>query len=187
MGAKNKQTLPGLSSFVVKKSGKNNYGNFSGGDITDAAGGDTMTFPDFSTMSCQQLEQEINNMTATLAAESLVIKNPVWVSSYEDAINTAKTFYNSKGCAVKSGDGGTKENNLPVDGGSGVVIGNTDNGTPVKSTNPVVMQTAVGTTPSGETVVATSMPSAKKIPWGLILVGAVVGLVLFTSNKSTAA
>lgn len=180
MEFKNKNTLPGLSSFVVNKPGKNKYSNFTPGFDNI---GNTLTFPDFSIMPCKQLEQEIKNMTETLNAESLVIKNPVWVSSYEDAINTATVFYNSKGCAAISVSEGIKENNLPLDGGGTVIIGNTDDGTAVKIVPVITTHATVAGTP----VVATAISDAKKIHWGLILVVAVVGLVFFTGSKGTSA
>lgn len=162
--------------------------NFTGMIISGTDGAeDTIKFPDFSIMTCQQLEEQINAMKSTLAAESLVAKNAQWVASYEAAIKTATGYYDSKGCSLSSPDGGIKQDV--------VVINTTDNGTPVKigTTNvdtPAVVTTTttVGTTTSGTPVVSTATISAtKKFPWLLIAGIAVVGYVLFAGQRSSGA
>jgi len=189
MGSKNKNTLPSLSSFTVKRAGRSGMSNFTGAILPspDGLADNSMSFPDFSIMTCQQLEEQINAMKSTLAAESLVAKNAQWVASYEAAIKTATGYYDSKGCSLSSPDGGIKQDV--------VVINTTDNGTPVKigTTNAdtpavVTTTTTVGTTTSGTPVVSTATTSAtKKFPWLLIAGIAVVGYVLFAGQRSSGA
>lgn len=167
MGNNNKKSLS-LSSFTVKRAGSNRMSNFTGAGATDQG----MTFPDFSIMSCQQLEQEISKMQT----EMTVIRNSEIVAAYESAIKTATGFYDSKGCQVNFPD--TKEG--PISNTDGILdntiktmVGTTDSGLPVK------------TTATGPLVPATVASSAKKMPWLLLAGVAIVAYVLFAGDKSS--
>lgn len=177
-----KGLFPGERNFIVNRQQKNdgNYKNFTiseSGIPTDPALIDSMlSFPDFSKMSCIELETTIKALSDKLNEQRLTIKNQDWLNAYQTAIENAQAEYKSKGCQMINAGAGT-------DGGAAI---NTDttNSNNSNSAKPVTATTADGKT----TVIGTAADTASSlltgIPWKWvgIAAGALV-LYLIVSNS----
>ena len=196
------KNFPGADSFLVKRK-KSKFNNFvapidpnnidmlpsggGGGVITvdpNAGGGaPVISFPDFSNMTCQQLNDEIIKMKDTVNAPSFAPKDATWVSAYQTAIKQASVLWVAKGCTLTTpapdqNNNPTTTTNPPVNGTIPTVGGGTaPDGTKSTTTTPgTTLPTAAGT---GVT--------AKKFPWLWIAIGAGVLLVVLGGGKSESA
>jgi len=150
-------------------------------------------FPDFSTMTCDQLANMIANMKNTVNAPSLVANDPAWTQAYNDAISKAQALYDSKGCSVKPPEtGGIKTPPPSPDGIKnpvGITIVN----------NPAPTTTTLGGVPGatagvpmggggfsgGSSGSATTKAAAKKsLPWLWIGIAVVGGYFLLSGKKA---
>lgn len=199
---KKKLGFPGESSFMVRpyrKRGNGGYMNFSepailpvddGGGTKDTptdGGGDTGTkdelpytppvFPDFSTMTCEQLSAAIANYKSTLAAPSFVAPDPRWTLAMNNAIASAQSYFDSKAC------------NNPSAGDITVVV---TNNPPVLPAVTTVVPGASGGMPGGGGMsdtgpmpgTSTATTGSKKWLWWLVGGGIVIYYLLSGSKKS---
>ena len=186
-----KLSFPGQQSFTVKKISNRNFANIDGPILTPPNptdinpngtpkddGGVVINppilpvlpvFPDFTIMTCTELAQSIKQLTETYNAESLVVKNPDWLTAYQNAINSATALYNSKGCAVTP----APDPKLPP-----VVINN--NPPPILSGLPG--GGIVGGSGSGASTPTTTSTPKKSFPWLWVVIGG-IALLMFSSDE----
>jgi len=175
-------SFPGQDSFVVKKSNKKKYAEFTTG-IAYPSDSDDGTisppplpvlpvFPDFSVMDCAQLAVAYAQLNETLAAPSFTVKDKEWVSAYEKAIAYVQSLQMSKGCQTKHTPVGPADTTIktttsspagtsPVPGATGGIGGYGGGGG--------------AAAPS-----ATGSATKKPFPWLWVIIGA--GVVLYFSS-----
>jgi hypothetical protein len=191
-----RSAFPGEKSFIVK-GGRNRYSSADAssdqGTKTDLDGGpvkdppalptDMPTFPDFSSMTCEQLDAAIRSYKAWLSLPTFAPNNPAVVQAYNDAITKASIIYNSKGCATGSGGGGGNGNPPKLDPIVIVPTSVTDHAAAAASTVPG----ASGGIPGGGGGDGGSSPAAKKnkFPWLWVIGGAAVLYFFFGGKKSS--
>lgn len=195
MASKNSRrpSFPGEKSFIVGRRKK--YSSIDatsdegtkppvqpdGGPTVDPPVLPTMpSFPDFNTLTCQELDAAIRSYKAFLTTPSFAPYHPDVIQAYNDAIQKATIVYNAKGCATGGGGGQTP----PV-----IIVPTsvTDNAAAAINTVPGASGGMMGGGGGGGSETKPSAAKKKAFPWLWVLGAGAVLYFLFSGGKKDSA